>query len=342
VAGDRRRPALASFVLAAAFAVVDDVVELPWSAYAGWWREKGYGLTSQAFVGWLGEHGIGLLIAAFANGLFFMALYALIRRSPRRWWLWAGGLTAGFFAVGMLIAPVLIEPIFNRFTPAPAGPTRAAVVALGHAAGVPTDKIFVYDGSKQSNRYTANMAGIFGTARVALSDVMFKKNADMAEIRGVVGHEMGHYKRGHAYFDILAYGLLALAAFGLVAGAFPTVERWVDTGARGVDDPVGLPVLSILIATFFLIVTPLTSSLTRLQEADADAFSLRVAHEPTGLAKALVKSIEYRADSPSDLEEFLFYDHPSVRHRVQSAMDWKAAQFDEAASQEAADAAAPR
>jgi STE24 endopeptidase len=98
-----------------------------------------------------------------------------------------------FITVMMVLAPIYIEPIFNKYTPAPAGPVRDQVVAMAKANGIPADKIFVYNGSKQSNAYTANVSGLFGSARVAMSDTMFKQGADLAEVRGVVGHEMGHY-----------------------------------------------------------------------------------------------------------------------------------------------------
>jgi STE24 endopeptidase len=98
-------------------------------------------------------------------------------------------------------------------------------------------------------------------------------------------------------------------------------------GARigGIFDPAGLPVIMAIIATLSLLATPILKTMTRLAEADADSFSLRVANEPDGLSRGLVKTIEYRASSPSDLEEALFYDHPSVERRVRKAMDWKAA-----------------
>ncbi len=338
----RPRPWLFAFLATAAFTVLDGLLELPWAVYAQWWREKAYGLTGQAFGGWLGEAGLSLAISAIVTSLFFMMLYALIRRAPRRWWLWAGAMAAGFIILLMILGPMLIEPLFNRYTPAPQGPTRAAVVTLAGRAGVPSDKIYIYDGSKQSNRYTANVSGLFASARVAMSDVMFAKGADIAEVRGVVGHEMGHYKRGHIFVGALFFSLLALAGLGLSNLLFPRVERWVRTGAAGIADPVGFPTLSVIISTLGLLATPLTNTASRLQEADADAFSLRVAHEPTGLAKALVKTVEYRADSPGVLEETLFYDHPSVRRRVQRAMDWKAAHLAVAQEQEAKDAAASK
>jgi STE24 endopeptidase len=338
----RPRPWLFAFLATAAFTVTDWVLELPWDVYANWWREKAYGLTSQAFGGWLGEGLLGLAINLAFAGVFFMALYALIRRSPKRWWLWAGALVAVFVVILMILSPIFIEPLFNRYTPAPPSPTRDAVVALAKRAGVPSDKIYIYNGSKQSNRYTANVSGLFGSARVAMSDVMFAKGADIAEVRGVVGHEMGHYKRAHVIFGAVFASLLALAGLGLANLLFPVVERWVRSGAAGVADPVGLPTLFVVISTLGLLATPLTNTASRLQEADADAFSLRVAHEPTGLAKALVKTIEYRADSPGPVEEFFFYDHPSVRRRVQGAMDWKAAHLAVAQAQEAKDAAASK
>ena len=324
---ERKKPhlVLVSFVVSALFVVIDFVLELPWEAYAHWWREQAYGLTSQPFTGWFGEQLIGLAINVVVTALFLAALYALLRRAPKTWWIWAGGLMTVFLVLLLILGPVFIEPLFNTYTPAPPGPVRDTVIALAEKADVPHDKIFIYNGSKQSNRYTANVAGLFGSARVAMSDVMFQKGADLAEVRGVVGHEMGHYARGHVIWGALWVAIEALLAFGLMQLLFPWAATLLRADASSIADPAGLPVLAIIFATFQLLVTPFDNTVTRLQEADADHFSLVVANEPDGLSKALVKTIEYRADSPSAIEEFLFYDHPSVRRRVQTAMDWKAA-----------------
>ncbi len=337
---ERRRPRLllASFVVAAVFMASDAVLELPWTIYSQWWREKAYGLTSQPLGGWLGEQAIGLVISVIMGGVFFLGLYALIRRAPRSWWAWAGGLTAIAFLFMMIIGPVVIEPIFNRYTPAPPGSTRDAVVALAKTAGVPSDKITIFNGSKQSNRYTANVSGLFGSARVAMSDTMFAKGADIAEVRGVVGHEMGHYRHVHVVYLTAFFSLLALLVLGITAVVFSSVDRLIGSGAASIADPAGLPTIFVIGSTLLLLATPLTNTATRIAEADADAFSMRVAHEPDGLSKALVKTIEYRADTPSRLEEALFYDHPSVRRRIKRAMDWKAAHLGEAEAQESRDA----
>lgn len=208
----RRRPILASFVVALVYSAMSWALTLPWAIYQGWWREKQYGLTSQALGGWLGEAVIGAAISVVATSLLLVAIYALIRRARRFWWAWAAGVTAAFIVIGLVLAPLVIEPIFNTYTPAPNGPVRDAVVTLAKQTGTPSDKIFIYNGSKQSDRYTANVSGLFGTARVAMSDTMFKQGADLAEVRGVVGHEMGHYVRAHILWTVGILVLLSVLA----------------------------------------------------------------------------------------------------------------------------------
>lgn len=309
-------------------AVLEMILSLPWSVYSDWWREKAYGLTSQPFGGWLGEQLLSAAIFIPLTTLLMLGLYALMRRAPKTWWLWGSGVVAAFFVVVMILAPVFIMPLFNDYKPAPPGPVRDEVVAMAAKVGVPADKIFIYDGSKQSNRYTANVAGLGSTARIAMSDVMFKKDADIAEVRGVVGHEMGHYVRGHVFIFAGMYAAMALVAFFLIDRFFAPVARMLGAkDVRGVSDPAGFPVIGIMLAVLGLLATPLQVSITRIGESDADTFSLENFNEPDGLAKALVKTIEYRAATPTKLEEVLFYDHPSVGGRVRKAMDWKAAQM---------------
>ena len=319
------RPFLASFVVAAVFVALSWLLELPWSVYSNWWRQKQYGLTSQAFSGWLTENLMGTAISLVFTSLFLALLYVLIRRARRLWWLWAGGLTAGFIVFGMLLAPIYVEPLFNKYTPAPPGAVRDEVVAMAKSVGIPSDKIFVYNGSKQSNAYTANVSGLGGSARVAMSDVMFKKGADIAEVRGVVGHEMGHYAHQHSLWITGIFAVLAVIAFFIVDRTFPWFAQALNAkGVTGIADPAGLPVLAVIMAVLGLIGGPITNTLIREVESDADRYSLVNFNEPDGLAKALVKTIEYRAATPSKLEEVLFYDHPAVSVRIRRAMDWKA------------------
>jgi len=322
----RPRPWLAVAAVVVIDGILEGLLSIPWDSYAGWWREKSYGFTSRAYAGWLTEHGMKLAIGVATTLILFSLLYWVIRRARATWWLWSGIAVSAFTIIFFILSLFLIEPLFNSYKPAPPGPVREEVVAMAKQVGMPSDKILIYDGSKQSNRYTANAGGLFGFGRVAMSDVMFKKDADLAEVRGVVGHEMGHYVRKHVLIGALGAGLLALVGLFLVDRLFPLAVRW--TGAKGVtdlSDPAGLPVISILLTILGLLATPISNTMSRWMEADADHFSVVHFNEPDGLAKALVKTIEYRAATPSKLEEFIFYDHPSVGSRVRAMMDWKAA-----------------
>ncbi|QYC10539.1 M48 family metalloprotease [Brevundimonas nasdae] len=320
------RPNLATLAVAAAYFALSTLMALPWAVYESWWREKAYGLTSQAFRGWLSEALIGAAVSVVLSSLLLVVIYALIRRARRLWWAWGAVVTAVFIVIGLVASPILIEPIFNTYTPAPNGPVRDAVVELAKQTGTPSDKIFIYNGSKQSDRYTANVSGLFGTARVAMSDTMFQQGADLSEVRGVVGHEMGHYVHAHVLWMVGVLVILAGLAFWLTDRLYPFARRLLGAKRVGdISDPAGLPVLGLVLAFLGVLATPVFATMTRTIEQDADHFSLVHANEPDGLAKALVKTAEYRAPSPSAIEEFLFYDHPSVENRVRRAMEWKKA-----------------
>ena len=198
----RRGLNVKAWVVAAVYIVVSGLISLPWTIYTDWWRERGYGRTSQPLIDYLGQGLLSLLIAAVFVALFFVGVYALIRRAGRFWWVWSGGLTAFALALLLLAGPVFIDPLFNDYKPVPAGEVRDALVAMAKQAGVPEDRIFVYDGSRQSNNFTANVSGIAGSARIAISDVAFK-GASLDEVKAVTGHEIGHYVLGHVWRTVL-------------------------------------------------------------------------------------------------------------------------------------------
>lgn len=324
---DGSRPKRTVLAIAAAFVLLDTLIELPWSIYTSWWRERSYQLSSESLGTWFGDAAKALPISLIITCLFLLAAYTLVRRAPRTWWIWATGVAVAGVILIVIVSPIFIEPLFNTYTPAPDGPVRTEVVRLAEATGVPHDKIFLYNGSKQSDRYTANVSGLFGSARVAMSDTMFKQNADMHEVIAVVGHEMGHYVHKHILWFAGFLCLTSLICFWLIDRLYVAFRDNIPgTGGIGsLADPAGLPVLVMLFAVLGLLDTPFNNTMTRLAESDADRFSLANAHEPDGLATALVKTIAYRASSPGRLEEIVFYDHPSVERRVHRAMEWKAA-----------------
>jgi STE24 endopeptidase len=317
-----RRKNLRAFLVTLVFVIISAVIELPWTLYASYFREKGYGRTSQPLGDFLGQSAMSLGISALLIALFMLGVYALIRRTGRSWWLWSGALAAAGMAFILLLSPILIEPLFNKYEPVPPGKVRDAVVEMAGRAGVPPERVFMFNGSRQSNNFTANAGGVGSTARVAISDVALK-NASLDEVRAVTGHEIGHYVLKHTWWGILFFSVLAVILFWLADRLFPRIARAFGSNAS-IADPRGVPIIFFLISLFGLLATPLLNTFGRTLETDADNYSLRTENRPDALSTALVKTAEYRYPRPGKLEEILFYDHPSVEARVRSAMDWKA------------------
>jgi STE24 endopeptidase len=303
--------------------IISSLLTLPWALYSGWWREKSYGRTSQPLGDYLGQAAISLVIGTLLVSLFMMGVYWLIRRTGPRWWLWSGGLTAAALAFVMLLSPVLIEPLFNKYEPIPAGRVHDAVAEMAGRAGIPENKIFMFNGSRQSNNFTANAGGVGSTARVAISDVAMK-NASLDEVRAVTGHEIGHYVLKHTWWGILVFSLTAIIMLFIADRLFPRFARAFGSNAK-IGDPRGIPVLFFMVSLFSLVALPIFNTFARTIETDADNYSLRTENRPDALSSALVKTAEYRYPRPSEIEEVIFYDHPSVERRVRSAMEWKAA-----------------
>src|SRR6185369_16649123 len=203
--------------------------------YATYFREKAYGRTSQPLGDFLGQLALSTVITSLIGALFMMAVYWLIRRTGKRWWIWSGALTAVAFSFVILLSPVLIEPLFNKYEPVPPGQVRAAVVEMAQRAGIPADKVYMYNGSRQSNNFTANAGGVGSTARVAISDVAFK-NASLDEVRAVTGHEIGHYVLEHSWWGILFFSVSAMVLFWLAERLYPRFAR-----AFGTDAPISDP-----------------------------------------------------------------------------------------------------
>jgi STE24 endopeptidase len=307
------------------FVIVSTLIVLPWTLYTGWWREKQYGLMNLSLGAWLGEQAIGLAIGIVMTAILLAIVYAVIRKAPRTWWLWGSGTIVAFLAVTILLAPIFISPLFNEFRPMEAGPMRDQIIAMARAHDVPAEHVYVFDQSRQHNRISANVSGLGPTIRISLNDNLLNRGSP-AEVKAVMGHELGHYVLGHVTRLLLVFGLIVLGGFFLIWWLAPKIlarrgERW---GVRDVADPASAPLLTAIFTVYMLLATPLVNTLIRVNESEADAFGLDAAREPDGFASTAMKLSEYRKIEPSPLEEAIFFDHPSGRTRVRMAMEWKA------------------
>ncbi|HSN21505.1 MAG TPA: M48 family metallopeptidase [Usitatibacter sp.] len=333
------RPWLYTLVYAALWIVAGFVLTLPFTIYAGFFREHAYGLSEQPFAGWFGDRLKGLGVALVLGSLALTAIYAAVRRAGARWWIGATALVFAFSLFVSMIAPVFIAPLFNRYQPLPEGPVRSAVLSLARANGIPTDHVEWFDASKQTTRISANVSGLWGTTRLSLNDNLLERTS-LPEIKAVLGHEMGHYVLDHALQLTIYFTIVFGLAFWLLHHAFDrALARWgARLALRDRADPAALPLAAAILGTIFFVATPLLNGIVRQAENQADAYGLNAAREPYGFATVSMRLATYRKIVPGPLEELLFFDHPSGYERVHRAMVWLKENMSAAYAEQAAQA----
>jgi STE24 endopeptidase len=306
--------------------VIVAVLSFPLTFYQLFVREHQYGFATQIFGPWFVEQIIGLIIGLIAGTIALSILYAVFRRAPQTWWIWGTLVAVVLSFIGNFVAPVYVEPLFNTYKPLTDPTIRDPILAMARANEIPVTQVFEVDASRQTTRVSANVAGMLGTTRIALNDNLLKQ-CSLPEIRMVMAHEMGHYVLNHGAKLTIYFGVLALFGFAVAKGIFDwALRRWGERwNVRGIADPAGFPLLMLIFVTFAFLMTPVINSITRITEREADQFGINTSREPDGAAKVSLKLGAYRKLDPSPLEEFIFFDHPSGRARIQMAMDWKAA-----------------
>jgi len=313
---------------AAIYTISTTLILFPLTLWQGYFREHAYGLSTMTLGGWLNEQAIGLVTGVIMAAIFLTIFYVVLRIAKRAWWLWGAAVSVILLAVAIFIAPVYLDPLFNDYEPMEDSELRDDILALAQANGIPADNVYVFDVSRQSNRITANVNGLFGTTRIALSDTLIE-NTDPDEVLAVMGHEMGHYALNHLWEMFIIFALVLAIGFAFTDRLFAFLNarfgnKW---GVSGISDIAGLPLLAACLSVYFFLATPIFNTVIRTNEAEADLFGLNAAREPDGFATAALRLASYRKIDPGALEEFVFFDHPSGRARIAMSMHWKAGQL---------------
>ena len=322
---------LQTAIYAVQYILLTTLLSLPWNIYEGYVREHQYGLSNQNLGQWLGDQATGLIVGLILGTAALVIIYAVIRKATRTWWMWGAGVAIVFSMFVATIAPVYISPLFNTYKSLPDSALKAQILSMARANGIPATDVYWFDASRQSKRISANVSGMFGTTRISLNDNLLNRSTP-GEIKGVLGHEMGHYVLNHVYKGITFFAIIIVLGFAFMRWGFTWAERrWgARWGIHGVGDVAGLPLLVALFAIFMFFMTPVNNTITRSMEAEADAFGLNAARQPDGFARAAVQLSEYRKMQPGAIEEFVFYDHPSGWNRIHRSMIWKAEHLDDA------------
>ena len=317
------------------FMIVTSVATFPMTVYEGFFRERKYDLMNQTFGEWMRDQTVGLAVSLVLGAILMVPLFGLVRKLGQNWWVWGAVLMIVFFTFVSLIAPVYIAPLFNRYKKLEDVRIKDPILQMARANGIPAKDVYEFDASKQSNRVSANVSGFGSTMRISLNDNLLNR-CTFPEIETTMGHEMGHYVLNHAYKGLIMFGVVIVIAFAFVNwGINWALARWGTAwGVRGITDMAVLPLAVIVFSLFLFLTTPVTNTITRTMEFEADMYGLNAARQPDGEANVDMMLGEYRKLDPGPVEEFLFYDHPGGRTRITAAMRWKAEHPETASTEE--------
>ena len=240
-------------------------------------------------------------------------------RSPKRWWVYTTLLSVPFLFAGMLIKPIWIDPLFNRFGPMKNKALEQKILSLAGKAGIEGSRVFEVEKSVDTKAVNAYVTGVFATKRIVLWDTLLAK-LDEKEVLHVMGHEMGHYVKGHVVRSIVLSSVLTLI------GLFPVdwcgrrvVARYSDRlGFDRLSDVASVPLLLMLLEVAHLVLSPAALAYSRIQEHEADKFALELTHDNHSGARSFVKLQEENLSNPrpGPIYKFFRSSHPSIGERI--------------------------
>jgi Zn-dependent protease with chaperone function len=307
-------------IYAAAYIVIQALLFLPLSWYAGFVRQHAYGLSTETASAWLGDWGKATALSALMAALVVWIPYRLLRSSPRRWWLWTGLLTAPLTALLMVVVPVWIAPLFDEFGPMRDRALQARIHRLAARAGIPDSRIYEVRKSDETRRVNAYVTGFGGSKRIVLWDTLVDR-LEQEEVLAVVGHEVGHFVLRHTLTAILGVTLLVtLSLFAVHRVAGWAIARYRGRfGFERLDDVASLPLLLLVGGVVGLAATPAALAFSRWQEREADRFGLELVRDNRAAARAFVRLHDENLSVPRTglLYRLWRGSHPDLADRIE-------------------------
>lgn len=300
------------------FQVVTTLIELP----LAWYKhmvDVNYGISTMTAGAWFNELLLDFTVGTLMTVPVIWLAFLIVRKSPKRWWLWFWSATIPLILFMVVIQPIVLDPLYNDFKPLQNQELKKQILDLAHKAEVPSDDVFEVDMSKKTNALNAYVNGLGPSARIVLWDTTLQKlNTD--EILFIMGHEMGHYVKNHILVGLGSALLSLLLMLYLLSKTMSIVldrmgERW---GVKSERDIAALPVALLLMSVLSFMISPLENYASRYQEHVADQYAVEI----TGDAKAGITSFQKLArlslsnPNPSPLVKFFRYSHPTLSERI--------------------------
>jgi Zn-dependent protease with chaperone function len=299
-----------------------ELVGLPFAV----WRQavlRRYGLVTQGWGGWvvdlLKAYAIGAVLGAFVLVGFFTVTHF----APHWWWIWAAAGAAGLTVLLTFVFPVLVEPVFNKFSPLPDGELRAGLVAMAARDGVPVRDVLVADASRRTRAVNAYVSGLGPTRRIVVYDTLLKE-ARPTEVESVVAHELGHARDG----DVVTATLIGALGAAAAACVLYLLDQWTGllhlARVESLAEPPAVALLLAIAALAGVASAPAQNAVSRRIEARADRHALGLTGDPVTFAamQARLSLVNLGDPDPNRVEHLLFGSHPSTVQRMATAAAW--------------------
>ena len=309
------------------YTLLSFVISFPLSWYQGFALEHQYQLSNQSFGAWFGDElkGLGIGIVMTAVIPLVMLAYLAIEK-VRLWWVALAIGSVPVIVILTLLQPIVIDPMFNKFTPLKDQGLKQQIVELAAKAGIPGRNVYQVDKSAQTNKFNAYVTGFGASQRIVLWDTTLQ-GMEQDEILFVMGHEMGHYRLGHiwkgiGFFSVVSFGLFFLSGVMMTWAVRRFGAQW---GFRELHDVASLPLFGLALSLVSLVVQPASNFYTRSIEHQSDTFGLEVTRMNDAGARAFIKlgsQNKSNPEPPAALKWFL-YSHPPLVERVRYAMEYR-------------------
>lgn len=285
---------------------------------------KGYGISTQPFSSWMRDNVIDFWMDFGVSVMMVTVLYWLIKQSPKRWWLYAWALTIPFSLFLMFIQPVVIDPIYNDFSPLKDKVLETKILSLAEQANIPSEHVYEVNMSEKTNALNAYVTGIGENSRIVLWDTTLNRLTD-EEILFIMAHEMGHYVVKDIYLNIAVYLLMMLIGLWLIAKIMPWMISRYGTivKVKQMSNIHSLPLFLLMSSFLLFFSSPLSNAISRYQEVRADEYAMELVENPEAavstfqqLTKAGLGEV-----NPSALVKWFRYSHPPMLERINKVAD---------------------
>jgi len=310
-------PYLQGVLVIAVISFAFGILALPFSLYSTFSIEARFGFNRTTPILYFVDTLKGLAISAVIGIPVLLGLFWFMDKTGSLWWIWAFGAMSVFQIVMSILAPLVIAPMFNTFTPLPDGELKDAIVALSKKLGFRTRGIFVVDSSKRSRHSNAYFTGLGRAKRIVLFDTLVSSSTK-EEILSVLAHEIGHEKMNHVKKGIAASLALSLVGFWIISLLLPYLPLYQAFGFHRASYHAILILLAFCSGPFTFFLQPLFSIWSRRHEYEADRFAVQAVGSAAGMISALLRLTRENLSNltPHPLYSFFHYSHPTLAERI--------------------------